>query len=137
MPASNTYNDGGLEHGSALLTVRPKAAPNTPFSAIADSEFSFDDQAKSVDQTNQFGEYAQGFGIPQKTEGSCTVQLPAGSRIYAGDTFTLDIVTALLPVNTILQITKASNPFEKEGYRKQAISYFKRAYALDNSTLQT
>ncbi len=65
------------------------------------------------------------------------MQLPAGARIYSGDTFVSDVTSTLSPANTIWQITKASNPFEKEGYRKQNISYFKRKYALDNSTVQT
>lgn len=145
MPATPTFEDGELEYGSAVLTITPKtsASPTrsvlTAFDAIADSEFSFEDEAKVVDQTNEFGEYNGGFGIPQKRKGSCTIQLPGTRRAYAGDTFTVDVPNNdfLTADVTLLQIEKAGHPYEKEGYRKQSISYFIRKYALDNTTLNT
>ena len=116
MPASPTYNDGSLEYGSALLSI----TGGSTFEAIADSEFTYDDDSKRVEQTNQFGEPLAAFGIPINFNGSCTIQLPAVARCVAGDNFTTDVEG-----NTWI-VTKASNPFEKEGYRKQAISYQKK-----------
>lgn len=134
--------DGELEYGSALLTITPKQDANparsilTNFAAVADAEFTFNGDSKEVDQTDQFGQYNGGFGIPEKRAGSCNIQLPTGRRAYSGDTFTLDIENDLItPAVTILQITKASHPYAKEGYRMQAISYFIRKYALDGTTL--
>lgn len=142
MTQSPDFNDGELEYGSALLTITPKQDANparsilTAFDAIADSEFMFNDDSKEVDQTDQFGQYNGGFGIPQKKAGSCTIQLPTERRAYPGDTFTVDIENdRITPAVTILQITKASHPYQKEGYRTQSISYFIRKYALDNTTL--
>jgi len=143
MTQSPDYEDGELEYGSPLLTITPKAGANpvrstlTAFEAIADAELSFSDDSKEVDQTDQFGQYNAGFGIPQKRAGSCTIQLPSGRRAYPGDTFTVDIsgndrITADV---TLFQITKASHPYQKEGYRSQEISFFIRKYALDNTTL--
>ena len=138
MPIDNSYNDGGLQSGSSVLTIIPKLTADdaSQFPVIGDSEFNFEDEAKEVDQTDQFGKYNGGFGIQQKLKGTCTVQLPSGRRIEAGYLFTSDVVTDKVPPNTLWQISKASNPFEKEGYRKQSISYFKRKFGFDNVTLQ-
>lgn len=119
MPAASTYNDGGLEYGSALLAVTPVVGGG--FNVIADADFNYDSDSKRVEQTNQFGEPSKAFGIPVCPTGSCTVQLPAGSRIVAGDTFTADVAAGITWI-----VSKATNPFEKEGYRKQNITYFKK-----------
>ena len=102
MPANSTYNDGGLEYGSAVLSF------NSGFTAIADAEFTFDDDSKRVEQTNQWGEPIKAFGIPVTKQGSCTIQLPAGERTFAGDTFTTDLDSNV----KIWIVTKASNPYE-------------------------
>ncbi len=120
MAADPVYNDGGLEYGSALLAITPKAGGGG-FNVIADTSFEYDSDSKRVEQTNQFGEPLAAFGVKVNPTGSCTVQLPSGKRIHAGDTFTEDSGSA----NTWI-VTKATNPFEKEGYRKQAITYFKK-----------
>ena len=120
MPASPIYNDGGLEYGSAVLTITPKVGVG--FMAIADAEFTFDDDSKRVEQTNQWGEPIKAFAIPVTQQGSCTIQLPAGARCDAGATFTTDIDSNV----KVWLVGKASNPYEKEGYRKQSISYFEK-----------
>lgn len=141
MSATPTYNDAGLEYGGAQITVTPKASASptrttlTTFVCLTDSQFEFATNSKVVDQMNQFGEYRGSFGIPLKREGSCDVQLPAGRRIYAGDTFVIDttgndFVTA---GTTLFQITDASQVYENEMYRKQTIKYFIRKFALDNT----
>lgn len=148
MSQQSTYNDGGLEYGSAILTITPKSSASptrsltSAFTAVADAEFTFDNNSKDVEQTDEFGQYAGSFGIPGKRSGSCTIQLPAGRRAYNGDTFTVDVEdndfinpTADGAAATILQITSATHPLEKEGYRKQTINYFIRKYQLDNTTL--
>lgn len=145
MSLNPTYQDGSLEYGSAILTITPAsgASPTrsdtSTFDAIADSEFTFDVASKVVDQTDKFGQYNGGFGIPQKRTGSCTIQLPSSRRAYAGDTFVVDVtgndfITAGV---TLFQITSASQPYQKEGYRAQNISYFIRKYAADQSTANT
>lgn len=120
MPANSTYNDGGLEYGSAVLTITPKVGSG--FSAIADAEFSFDDDSKRVEQTNQWGEPLKAFAIPVTKQGSCTIQLPASARCDAGASFTTDVDSNV----KVWLVGKASNPHEKEGYRKQAISFFEK-----------
>jgi hypothetical protein len=142
MPNS-TYTDGALQYGSAILTITPKtsASPSrsqtATFDAVADSEFSFDVNSKEVDQTDQNGEYAGGFGIPEKRKGSCTIQLPAARRAYAGDSFVVDITSNdfIQAGVTDFQIVNASQPYEKEGYRKQSISYFIRKYTVANNAV--
>ena len=121
MPADPTYNDGALEYGSTALVVTPEAGGND-FTAIADAEFSFDENSKRVLQTNQWGEPSKKFGIPELLEGSCTVQLPAASRIRRGDTFLASNIDS--PDSAIVWIIEsASQPYEKEGYRKQSIKF--------------
>lgn len=123
MAANPTYNDGGLEYGSALLAVTPKAGGGN-FNVIADAEFNYDSDSKRVEQTNQYGEPLAAFGVPVNPTGTCTVQLPATKRIVAGDTFTEDSGSGYTWI-----VTKATNPFEKDGYRKQSITYFKKINA--------
>src|SRR5690242_13584388 len=126
MPQTPNYNDGGLEYGSAVLTITPNADANparsnaAPFNAVADAEFTFDDNSKDVEQTDQFAQYSGSFGIPMRKQGSCTIQLPAGRRAYAGDSFTVDVTgnDLINPTGsgspTILQIQNASNPYQKD-----------------------
>ena len=145
MPASPTYLDGALDYGGATLTITPKASASptrsnlTTITAITDDQFEFSTNSKVVDQMNQYGEYRQGFGIPTKREGSCTIQLPSGREAYAGDTFTVDITgnDFVTSGTTLFQITDASQVFENEGYRKQTIKYFIRKFALDNVAANT
>lgn len=119
MAANPTYNDGGLEYGSSVLTVADGGAG---FTCIADSEFSFDEDSKRVEQTNQYGEPIKAFGIPTTRSGSCTVQLPSGKKLLRGYTFTTDIDAGA----KVWIVTKVNFPHEKEGYRKQAISFVEK-----------
>ena len=145
MPANPTYLDGALEYGSAALSITPKTGANpvrsltTLFVALADAAFSFSKEVKEVDQTGQFGEYNGGFGIPGKVKGTVVIQLPAGRRAYAGDTFTVDTAAndEVTVDATLFQIVTADQPYEKDGYRKQSLAFFVRKYALDNTTLNT
>jgi len=142
---SETYMDGALQYGGAIITVTPKASASptrttlTTFTCVTDDQFEFSTNSKVVDQHNQLDEYAAGFGIPLKREGSCNVQLPASRRIYAGDTFTVaisnnDFVTS---GTTEFQITDASHVYENDMYRKQTIKYFIRKYKINNTDANT
>lgn len=141
MPETPTYVDGVIPYGGAQITVTPATGASpvrsvlTTFVCLTDSQFEFATAAKVVDQLNQYGEYRQGFGIPQKRQGSCVVQLPTTRRIYAGDAFVVDttnndFVTA---GTTEFQVTEASHVYENEGYRKQTINYFIRKFKANNT----
>lgn len=141
MPETPTFLDNALDYGGAQITVTPKASASptrsvlTTFTCLTDSQFEFATNSKIVDQLNQFGEYNGSFGIPLKREGSCDVQLPTTRRIYAGDTFTVDITSNdfVTAGTTIFQVTDASQVYDNEMYRKQTIKYFIRKYALNNT----
>lgn len=142
---SDIYNDGALSHGSAVLTITP-ATGSTParsdasaFDAIADPTFNLEPDINEVNQTDENGSYNGGFGIRQRTGGSCSIQLPGTRRAYDGDTFVVDITgnDFITAGTTLLQISKASHPYTKDGYRVQDITYFIRKYALDNTTANT
>lgn len=117
MPATTSFNDGSLEYGSAALTITP-AAGGGSFTAIADSTFDYTSATKVVEQTNQYGEPLKAFGIPTTKTGSCTIQLGSTGRADRGDTFVADVTSAKVWI-----IESATNPYEKEGYRKQNITY--------------
>ena len=117
MPEDPTYNDGALEYGSAVLTITPQAGGGA-FDAIADTVFDFDAGSKQVLQTNQYGEPLAKFGIPELKKGSCTIQLPSAGRAERGDTFVTDVTSAQVWI-----IESVTNPYEKEQYRKQNLTY--------------
>ncbi len=138
--------DGELEYGSAILTFTPSAtgvptrADTSPFTAIADPTFTVNDSPKVVNQTGKYGSYAGGFGVrSEPVGGSCSIQLPSGRRTYVGDLFVVDVENndLITAGTTLFEVRTADNPYTKDGYRVQAISYIIRKFAADNTTPNT
>lgn len=131
MPEDRSFNDGDLESGSSILTVTPKqtadpARPDlTNFDCIADDTFSFNENSRRVVQTNKFGRPTAKFGVPELREGTCTVQLPSGRRLFRGDTFVADSDADAADGITWI-VEGADHPYTKDGYRKQTVTFSER-----------
>lgn len=117
--ADEQFNDSGIPHGSAVLTVI-----QTGVQYDCDSDFTEpQDNTKVVKRNKANGAAGGSFGIKDFREGSCTIQIAtaATASVRAGNTFTTDKTGAQVWI-----VVNASRRSPKEGYDVQEITFIEK-----------